>query len=85
MVKMKNYEVILEHNGYAKTLSSFRTKKLAQQYMEDNYEIIADWYEDRVEFSKFYSPKTRSYSYESTQTKANGEPLTMLMVRKLTK
>lgn len=75
----ENYEVILEHEGYTQILSSFRTKKLAQQYMEDNYYIIEDWWENRIEFNKFYIPSTREITYETSDLS------TILRVRKLTK
>lgn len=74
-----NYEVILERNSFIKVLSTFKTKKLAQEFMEDNYEIIGNWFEEYVDFNKIYCPKTRELSYESSDLK------TSLRVRKLTK
>lgn len=76
---MENYEVILERDSYVKKLCSFRTKREAIAYMEDNYEIIANWFEDYVDFNKIYCPSTRELSYESSDFK------TKLLVRKLTK
>ena len=74
-----NYEVILERYSHVKSLGLFKTKKQANEFMESNYDIIADWFEKCVEFTKFYCPKTRDITYESDDFK------TKIMVRKLIK
>lgn len=73
------YEVILEHNSFKKRLATFLTKKLANEYMEINYKVIGNDFENPIEFSKFYCAKTREVTYESDDLK------TKLIVRKLTK
>ena len=74
-----NYEVILERNSFKQRVATFITKKLANKYMDDNYSVIENWFEEPVEFTKFYCPSTRETTYESQDLK------TKLMVRKLTK
>ena len=73
------YEVILERNSFIKTLSLFKTKKQALAYMDFNSSLIEEWFEEPIEFNKFYCPSTRETTYESSDFS------TKLMVRKLTK
>ena len=78
-----NYEVILERNSFAKVLCTFKYKKEAQAYIDFNYDIIEDWFEERVDFNIIKNLDKLGRPYETYYENSNRD--TTLYVRRLTK